>query len=739
MQNYCIIIISVYSMLNLELMITYQGRGIIMKLKRIIAGISAVVMSVSAMSFSAVSTVAADPADDVFDNLTQQQITEAMGPGWNVGNQLEASSNGMPNETAWTGLKITQELIQAVKAQGFKSVRIPVSYLNKIGAAPDYTIESAWLDRIQEVVDYCVNEGLYAIINMHGDGYTTVTDGWLMSTPETSGRVGVTPVPYTAEQQVEVNRKFGLVWQQIANRFKDYDEHLIFESMNEVFDGSYNTPKAEVYDIINNYNQIFVDTVRQTEGNNAKRWLLIPGWNTDINYTVGDYGFEIPTDTYRDVSIPEDEQRIMISVHYYNPWTFCGDGASSKTEWGTDVEVKALQDLFIRCYKSFVMNGYPVVIGECGAINKNNESSRIKFMSELCKAARSMGMVPVVWDNNGHGVGSDKFGLFNRATCEVTQQGIINAIMEAYEGEPEPAPDIINPLEKDEALGIIYSSKSATTLVSGKADASMANAVQVRYVFDCASDVAFNQYSNINLLATVDGTNSSNTVTGSSDLTGATMLTAVLDLTNPIKEGDIYSISAYTASWSDASDYVFLIRCIEFLDADGNVIKTIDKSNKPEEPVTQPTSNDQKTDPTSGNQKTDPSKDSSTIPTAKAPTTAAPNLKTAPKETSKSQAEKVMKQAKIKKITLKSKGKKITVKWKKVSKANGYQVQVSANKKFKKVIVNKKSVKKTNVTIKSKKLKKGKTYYVRVRAFAIYGKSGKANSAWKKLGKVKFK
>ena len=407
-------------------------------------------------------------------------------------------------------------------------------------------------------------EGLYVIINMHGDGYTTVSGSWLLCNASN-------------DQQTVIKEKYAACWQQIAETFNYCDEHLIFESMNEEFDGTYTTPNKTYYSNLNEYNQIFIDTVRNTKGNNAKRWLLIPGWNTDIEYTTGNYGFKIPTDTYRDDSIPEDEQRIMISVHYYTPWDFCGDGSWNKTTWGTDSEIQTLKDLFTKCYTSFVLKGYPVVVGEYGAINKNNESSRIKFVSEVCKAARSMGMIPVIWDNNGNGIGADSFGLFNRWSYQITQQGIINAIMSAFSGDPEPAPDIMT---KEKALAVIYSTKNATTLASGTADASMAGAVKVRCIFDCASDVSFNPYTYLNLSSTIAGTNSQASAKGTNYETGVTKLTADLNLTNSIKQGDSYSISAYTVSWANASDYVFLIRSVQFLDSYGNVLKTIDKYNK---------------------------------------------------------------------------------------------------------------------------------------------------------------
>ena len=678
-----------------------------MKKSKIISGLMCTVMALSATlcSFSApVSAV------DEFTNLNQAKITEAMGAGWNLGNQFEAVLGRTPSETAWGNPTVTQNTFKMIKDAGFKSVRIPVSYFSKIGDGPNYTIDSSWLARIKEVVDMALSEGLYTIINMHGDGYNTMVNNgaWLLCNASES-------------EQVTIRAKYEASWRQIAETFKTYDEHLIFESMNEEFDNTYTTPNRTYYENINKYNQIFVDTVRKTGANNDKRWLLIPGWNTDIEYTVGDYGFKLPTDTNRDKSIPANEQRIMISVHYYQPWGFCGEGSSSASGytdvWGTDAEIRSLQDQLTRCYVSFVAKGYPVVIGECGAVNKSNDSSRIKFYNELCKASRSRGMIPVVWDNNGHGTGADKFGLFDRSTFTVTQPKIIEAIMNAYKGEPDKF-EIVTPLPKNQALALIYwtkSSKTLTTVASGKADASMNGAVSVRYVLDCAPDVKFDQYSVIRLSANVSGTETKANVYGQSDIIGAAKCTAELQLTNPIKTGDSYTFYATTQAWREAADYVYAIRSIELLDKNGKVIKTISKAiSKPATPVK----------------------------TTSKPKATTRNASQVAKD--KKAAQKAMKQAKLNTLKVKSNAKKkINVTWKKVKKAKGYQIQVSAKKNFKKVIF-KKDLKKTKLTIKNKKIKSKKTYFVRVRAYATYkdknGKAIKVYSKWnKKLRKVKVK
>ena len=298
--------------------------------------------------------------------LDQTQITEAMGLGWNLGNQLEASSGGLPSETCWGNPEITKELIDTVKAQGFKTVRIPVSYLDMIGDGPDYKIDTDWLDRVQEVVDYVVDNDMFAIVNMHGDGYYTVDHSWLLCAEDD-------------DKQTEIKDKYGKVWTQIADRFKDYDQHLIFESMNEEFNNDYGKPDANAYENINAYNQIFVDSVRATGSNNEKRWLLLPGWNTNIEYPAGDdYNFKIPTDN----GCKADGKRIMISVHYYDPFNFTIDeNKTAKTQWGKYAvknydnwgQEDHVDSQMALLNEKFVSQGYPVVIGEFGAQDKTEK------------------------------------------------------------------------------------------------------------------------------------------------------------------------------------------------------------------------------------------------------------------------------------------------------------------------------------------------------------------------------
>ncbi len=414
-------------------------------IKRTFAAAVAMMIALSATACSSNSgvdsaeTTAAETADATgWDELDQTAITKAMGMGWNLGNQLEASSNKIPSETVWGNPVITEDLIKAVKDAGFSSVRIPVSYLSKIGEGPDYKIDEAWLDRIQEVVDYVVNNDMYAIINIHGDGYYSVDGSWLRCVDE---------------NQDEIKAEFDAVWTQIADRFKDYDEHLIFESMNEVHDGSYGNPDPVGYENINAYNQVFVDAVRETGSNNTKRWLLIPGWNTNIQHTTSG-SFVIPQDT----KCESDSNRLMISVHYYDPYNFTIDEnmSTAKTQWGKyaveDFDSWGQEDFVDSqmklMYDNFVAKGYPVIIGELGVqektliYDKHNEFRRY-WVEYVVKSAKANGCIPVYWDNGWNG---DKgFGLFDRVKCTVTQPELIEAMIRAItsEGDYEIAAPVL--------------------------------------------------------------------------------------------------------------------------------------------------------------------------------------------------------------------------------------------------------------------------------------------------------
>lgn len=370
--------------------------------------------------------------------VSADMLSQELGAGWNYGNTLEANSGGMPSETVWGNPAASQEMIDAVADAGFKTVRIPVSYLGKIDDDNGYKVDEEWLDRIQQVVDYCRKDNLYVIINVHGDGYNTIDGGWLLC---------------NGDNQEYIKEKYEALWKQIAEKFADYDEHLIFESMNEVFDNVYGKdPDRRYYSNINDYNQIFIDTVRSTGSNNTHRWVMVPGWNTDINFTAGDYGFRIPEDKDN----TSDEGRIIISVHCYDPWDYCGSENNNTFLWGekgeeiievngADTRSKAtwgeeehIQQQMQKLKTTFIDNGYPVVIGEFGCIDKTLANAgipnqiaenRVYYDAFVAGTAAEYGITPVYWDNGYNG--QYGFGLFDRRTFKQTQPEIIAAIVDA--------------------------------------------------------------------------------------------------------------------------------------------------------------------------------------------------------------------------------------------------------------------------------------------------------------------
>jgi endoglucanase len=349
--------------------------------------------------------IAPDPSN--MSEMTSIQLSAAMGTGWNLGNTLEA----IGGETAWGNPMATQQLIDGVKAAGFNTIRIPVSWSNFSDAAT-FTINPVWINRVQEVVDYAMANDMYVIMNEHWDS------GWMQP---------------TYAQQAYVNNRLGIMWKQIATHFRDYDYHLIFAGSNEVMlDGDYGTPTAEYYTVQNSFNQTFVTAVRTTGGKNAYRYLAVQGFNTNINHTV-DFA-EIPEDV--------TANRLLMEVHFYDPFNFTLAEANTITQWGANATDPALTETwaneayvdaqFERMRTNFIDNGVGVILGEYGAISRTDvaghEAFRLHWVEYVSTSARSHGLVPVWWDaglpENNHSM-----GIFNRTTGVVTNQAIVDAIL----------------------------------------------------------------------------------------------------------------------------------------------------------------------------------------------------------------------------------------------------------------------------------------------------------------------
>lgn len=320
-------------------------------------------------------------------NITSQQLVEDMTFGWNLGNTLDVcqadrDGDGKINEhveagekvdeTLWGNPKATKDLFTSLKKNGVNAVRIPVTWRDHMDS--DGNIDREWMDRVQQVVDYAYSQGMYVIINVHHDGGGDPKFGaWIIE-----------------ESQNDYNtflKKYKNIWKQIAERFKNYSDYLIFESMNEVgFDTLYNKNKADAYNLINKINQDFVDIIRATGGNNAKRHLLIAGYYTDIERTC-DSLYKMPDDK---------AGRCILSVHYYTPWDFCT--CDRKHTWGTNSEVRQMETLIGKMKKNFVDKGIPVIIGEYAA-SGSDLSSCIFFIEKLNKLCSDYGIATFIWDS----------------------------------------------------------------------------------------------------------------------------------------------------------------------------------------------------------------------------------------------------------------------------------------------------------------------------------------------------
>lgn len=348
-------------------------------------------------------------------DITSLELVADMGLGWNLGNTLDA----LPEEISWGNPRATNELIKAVKDAGFKTVRIPITWIDHTGDAPDYEIDEDWMDRVEEVVGYVLDNDMYAIINIHHDGGHGISGMWL-SPKESDYEEGIA--------------RFTKVWEQISERFKNYSDYLIFESMNEIHD-NYKVPTQANNDIIANFNQKFVDIVRASGGNNAKRHLLIPGYNTNIDHTIA--GLVMPND--------EIEDRLIVSVHFYDPWTFAAQGDNYTLEWGKSgqrVDSWGQEDwvdtIFGKLKSTYIDNNIPVIIGEYGAVvraEEGHEKYRRYYMEYVTKAAYDNGIMTVYWDNGYNGTSGEAFGLFDRRSNEQLHGDIIEAMVRASSGK----------------------------------------------------------------------------------------------------------------------------------------------------------------------------------------------------------------------------------------------------------------------------------------------------------------
>ena len=349
-------------------------------------------------------------------------LAAKMYAGINIGNTLEAcdNKNKIASETLWGNPKVSEAYIKGLKALGFNAVRIPCAWDYYIVNPSTYEIDAAWLDRVSEVVGYCVANDMYAIVNIHWDG------GWLEES-------------ITHGYSSEVDAKQKAIWTQIANKLNAYDEHLLFAGCNEP-----NVENTAQMAVLKSYEQTFIDAVRATGGNNAVRNLIVQGPSTDIGKTDNLFG-DMPTDVVKD--------RLMVEVHYYTPWTFCGlekdeDWGRMAYFWGdykvegsnrnaTSGDMTEMSELFAKMKSQFVDKGIPVILGEYGAmvrtgLGENQEAhnkSREQFNEVVTREAKNHGMVPFFWDGG-------TFAMIKRADGTIGDKYTYDGIMRgAKEGK----------------------------------------------------------------------------------------------------------------------------------------------------------------------------------------------------------------------------------------------------------------------------------------------------------------
>lgn len=335
------------------------------------------------------------------EGLTALEATRLMGNGINLGNTLEACDNNvgiktntpLSYETHWGQPKTTQAMIDGMKAAGFDTIRIPVAWMTNATHLyeGDYTIDADYMDRVEEVVRYARKAGMYVIVNDHWDG------GWY-------GMFG----SESAETRALAMEAYKGMWQQIAERFRDYSDYLILESANEELGTRFdeNSPlycsdsvvtylnDDERYALTNEINQTFVDVVRATGGNNATRFLLIAGYGTNIDQTCDDR-FQMPKDTA--------DSKLMVSVHYYDPWSYCGaSSAVSATKWGKVSDYEYMDQQLAKMTK-FTEAGYGVVIGEYGALPCSDglKDNTLAYHTAFLDACTKYDLTNCLWDCSG--------------------------------------------------------------------------------------------------------------------------------------------------------------------------------------------------------------------------------------------------------------------------------------------------------------------------------------------------
>ena len=409
------------------------------------SGVSSVTFTVTQAAAEKPAEPESDPEPEPTDN-DAWAMAKTLGMGWNMGNHFDAYYNGSwagekegyPDETAWQPDEATQATFNGVKAAGFTSVRIPVSWLKMIGPAPSYTIDKTWMDRVYEVVGFAHEAGLNVIINTHHDENHGVSNDyqWL----------DIKNAVNDSELNAAIKAEIKAVWTQIAERFADCGDWLIMEGFNEINDGGWGWSEDFRKDptrqcgILNEWNQVFVDAVRATGGENATRWLGVPTYAASPEYA-------------KYLTMPTDEAgRLMLSVHFYDPSDYTiGDTQYSdwghtgtqgkKATWGDEDHVK---EVFANLNAEYVSKNIPCYLGEYGCSMRAKSDTRawrfyLYYMEYVVKAAKTYGLPCFLWDNGATGSGKEQHGYINHGTGAYigNSKEVVSVIKRAWQTESE--------------------------------------------------------------------------------------------------------------------------------------------------------------------------------------------------------------------------------------------------------------------------------------------------------------
>jgi len=367
-----------------------------------------------------------------FVHITATELTANIRIGWNLGNTLDAHDGNYgfswlggglyenttvaEMEAAWVGSVATRENIDAIHAAGFNAIRIPVTWFK--ATDNELNIRQDWMERVQEIVDYAVDNNMCIILNTHHDEYLIrLLDRYMEDSKHALVRL----------------------WEQIAYVFQDYNEKLVFEGLNEPrtigSSAEWSGGTAEERHNLNILNQLFVDTIRRSGGNNPYRVLMVPTYAASAA-DVAQRALVIPTDSVED--------RIIVSLHIYAPWEFAlrtgPVGTVDTWDASNPRDTRPITDPLDLAYELFVSQGIPVIIGEMGALNRDNIDARAEWAEFFVSQAASRGMPSIWWDNGTAGVTmehewgwEETFGLLDRRSNQFVHPEIIDALMRATE------------------------------------------------------------------------------------------------------------------------------------------------------------------------------------------------------------------------------------------------------------------------------------------------------------------